>query len=150
MIALLKIQRKEFLLASFSKACSLVKGTHSLGKEMKWKIRVGVREPFKAALVLLSLVKIRLTKTTTKVTAVTFWGDKMLVLLPESVSLSIFLLGFFEEGLTSMVLENVDEGDVFIDVGAHFGYYTLISSLLVGTTGQVHSFEPTPSTYEIL
>jgi FkbM family methyltransferase len=38
-------------------------------------------------------------------------------------------------------------GDVFFDVGAHFGYFTLLGAWLTGETGQVHSFEPTPSTF---
>jgi FkbM family methyltransferase len=145
-----KVQRKENLLANFSQACLLTKGTHSLGREMRWKIRVGIKSPFKAALALLSLVSFRLAKKPIKVYAETFWGDKMLVVLPEPLSLQVFLLGFNEEGLTRMVLEYLDEGDVFIDVGAHFGYYTLLGSLLVGNRGQVHSFEPTPSTCQIL
>jgi hypothetical protein len=145
-----KVQRKENLLANFWQACLLTKGTHSLGKEMRWKIRVGIKRPSKAALTLLSLVSFRLARKPIKVYAETFWGDKMLVVLPEPVSIAIFLLGFFEQGLTRMMLEYLDQGDVFIDVGAHFGYYTLLGSLLVGNQGQVHSFEPTPSTCQVL
>lgn len=33
-------------------------------------------------------------------------------------------------------------GMVFWDVGAHIGYFSLLASRLVGTTGRVHAFEP--------
>jgi FkbM family methyltransferase len=39
---------------------------------------------------------------------------------------------------------------VFFDVGAHFGYFTLLASRIVGSEGQVHSFEPTPNTFAVL
>ena len=49
-----------------------------------------------------------------------------------------------------MLLEYLKPGMVFIDVGAHFGYFSLLASCIVGNTGQVHSFEPTPSSFNIL
>jgi FkbM family methyltransferase len=43
----------------------------------------------------------------------------------------------------------VEAGQVVADIGMHLGYYTTLFAELVGTTGQVHAFEPTPSTREI-
>ena len=40
--------------------------------------------------------------------------------------------------------------DVVIDVGAHFGFFTILMADLVGSNGQVHSFEPIPSTLKVL
>ena len=40
----------------------------------------------------------------------------------------------------------VKPGDVVLDVGANVGYYTLMSSLLVGPTGHVFAVEASPST----
>jgi FkbM family methyltransferase len=74
----------------------------------------------------------------------------MLVVMPELVSRAIYHYGYYEEGLTRMVLEYLRPGMVFIDIGAHLGYYTLLASTIVGDAGQVHAFEPTPSTYSIL
>jgi FkbM family methyltransferase len=85
-----------------------------------------------------------------KVNAKTFWGDEMNVVLPECVSSAIYDAGFFEEGLTFIVLKYVKPGTVFVDIGAHFGYFSSLASKLVGKRGQVHSFEPTPSTFRIL
>lgn len=41
-------------------------------------------------------------------------------------------------------------GDIFIDVGANIGYFTLTSSLCVGSSGKVVAFEPNPFTYNVL
>lgn len=85
-----------------------------------------------------------------RIKTTTFWGDRMLVVIPERVSLNIYRYGVFEESLTRMVLEYLEPGMTFLDIGTHFGYFTLLSSFLVGNKGQVHTFEPTPSTFEML
>ena len=41
-------------------------------------------------------------------------------------------------------------GDVFLDVGANVGFYTLFAAQRVGPEGRVHSFEPEPMTFESL
>lgn len=38
----------------------------------------------------------------------------------------------------------VKKGDIAFDVGAHFGFYTLVLANLVGKEGKVFSFEPNP------
>ena len=55
-----------------------------------------------------------------------------------------FPYGFFGEGLTRMLLSHLKPEMTFIDVGAQLGYFTLLASWLVGESGHVHSFEPTP------
>jgi len=41
-------------------------------------------------------------------------------------------------------------GDTYIDIGANVGFQSLYAARLVGTSGQVLSFEPSPSTYAVL
>ena len=82
--------------------------------------------------------------------ATTFWGDRMHVILPEALSRELYLNGRFEEGLTTFMLERLQPNMTFFDVGAHFGYFTLLASHLVGPAGRVHAFEPTPSTFGVL
>jgi len=79
-----------------------------------------------------------------------FWGDKMLVEFPEIVSCFLYRYGYFEPDLTRIVMNYVKPGDVFFDIGTHFGYYSLLASHLVGSEGKVHCFEPTRNTYNIL
>lgn len=40
------------------------------------------------------------------------------------------------------------KGDVVVDVGAHYGFYALHASRLVGAGGMIFSFEPHPKNYE--
>jgi FkbM family methyltransferase len=83
-----------------------------------------------------------------KVNYETLWGDKMSFYLPEGGA--IYYYGFFEANLSNFFINILKEGDVFIDVGAHVGYYTMLTSALVGKTGKVYSFEPTPRTFQSL
>jgi len=83
---------------------------------------------------------------TKRVTARTFFGHDMQVHLPDLVGAKLYQYGFFEEGLTRTIIELLPSGGVFIDIGAHVGYYSTLASLLVGPKGRVVAFEPTPRT----
>lgn len=55
----------------------------------------------------------------------------------------------FEPLSSYFVLHLYNQSGIFIDIGAHYGYY----SLLIGTNNKkvkIHAFEPTPSTFAIL
>lgn len=56
----------------------------------------------------------------------------------------------FEQDELDLVNRFVGDGDVFIDVGANIGVYTLAASQLVGENGQVHAFEPLSVAYGLL
>ena len=73
----------------------------------------------------------------------------MTVVFPERVSVAIARYGVYEEGLTGMVMDYLKPGMVFFDVGAHFGYFSLLAAWLVGTTrarSTRSSRRPAPST----
>jgi FkbM family methyltransferase len=74
----------------------------------------------------------------------------MTVVLPEIISEAIYTYGLFDEIVTWMALQAVKPGSVVFDVGAHFGYFSLLFAHLAGTNGKVFAFEPTPSTYQVL
>lgn len=90
------------------------------------------------------------THMTMTLKAPTFWGDEMNVVFPELVSCFLYRYGYFEEDLSRIVMMHVKPGQIFFDVGTHFGYYSMLASKLVGQYGQVHSFEPTAETYKIV
>lgn len=89
-------------------------------------------------------------KKTKELKARLFWGEDMNVVFPEIVSCFLYRYGFFEPDLTKIFLTHLKSGSTFFDVGTHFGYYSLLASRLVGHEGQVHGFEPTIGTYNIL
>lgn len=66
------------------------------------------------------------------------------------VSEYLYLHHFFEYGLSSILLSYLQPRMTFVDVGAHFGYFTLLASRILSKEGMVHSFEPTKNTFEIL
>jgi len=78
----------------------------------------------------------------------TLWDTRMTCYLPEGNT--FYYYGYCEANLTNFFLRYVEEGMTCIDVGAHVGIYTMLFSELVGNSGSVHSFEPTPWTFKIL
>ena len=70
-------------------------------------------------------------------------GQKLEIYLSSSMDLSYF----GKEGVKShspilKAVETLTEGDVFIDVGANIGFFSLYASRLIGESGRVLSFEP--------
>lgn len=53
-------------------------------------------------------------------------------------------LGSYEHEKQYQFIKEVKKGDVVYDIGAHVGFYTLLSSVLVGERGTVLAFEPFP------
>lgn len=56
----------------------------------------------------------------------------------------------YELNNINFINNNLEEGMVVVDVGAHIGLLSVIISQKIGNTGKVYSFEPTPSTFSIL
>jgi FkbM family methyltransferase len=53
-------------------------------------------------------------------------------------------LGRFEPQETAYVRAKLRPGDVFVDVGAHVGWFAAMAGLLVGDEGRVYAVEPFP------
>lgn len=92
----------------------------------------------------------QLRRSPVRVRVKTFWGRSMTVVVPEPVSMNILEHGYVEEDLTRIMLAILTPGMVVFDIGAHFGYYSLLASWRVGEAGRVIAFEPTPASREIL
>lgn len=56
----------------------------------------------------------------------------------------------FEIDEMKFLQSTLNEGDIFIDIGANVGLFSLLASKKVGNTGKVIAFEPTPLTYSRL
>lgn len=70
--------------------------------------------------------------------------------LRDAVSREACFMGYYEPQETALVRHLLREGMTFVDVGANWGYFTLLASCLVGPPGRVVSFEPHPALYEML
>ena len=81
----------------------------------------------------------------------TFFQDQMSLLLPASTD--IYLTGGktheSEIRLARFLLNTINSKDIIIDVGAHFGYFTLLFSKLA-YAGHVYAFEPSRTNFDIL
>jgi FkbM family methyltransferase len=55
-----------------------------------------------------------------------------------------FITGQFEPYKTEAFLNNFRRGDVFFDIGAHFGYFSAIAAGINSGSGQIFAFEPRP------
>ncbi len=106
----------------------------------------GMSQPWQSAYVKF----LRATSKGCEVAARTFFGASMIVVLPEHVSTSIWRYGFVEHEVCRLLISLLPPGGRFVDVGAHFGFFTLLGARLVGENGRVLAVEPTPSTYAVL
>ncbi len=61
-----------------------------------------------------------------------------------------FFLGSYEPEQTQAFAEAVRPGAVVYDVGAHYGYYTLLAAKLAGESGSVVALEPSPRNLTVL
>ena len=86
------------------------------------------------------------------VTATTFWRSYMKIILPSAMD--IFLLGLkthpSEIRLSRFLIRQLKPGDNFIDVGAHYGFFSLLAAELVGASGKIWALEASPATFKIL
>jgi len=105
---------------------------------------------FHSLLLLVSKAYERLGGNCLVVQAKTWWNGAMLVTLPEPASVQIFLEGQMDPNLTDFLCHTLKSGQVFVDVGAHLGYFSLLAGRLVGPSGHVLAFEPAPETFALL
>jgi len=91
-----------------------------------------------------------LTKKPLLVKGKTFWGEDFFTHLPGDKYIFLFnILGDSEIKLTKFFIKNLKSNSIFFDIGANYGFYSLLAKQLI-TDGQVHAFEPTPTTFKFL
>jgi FkbM family methyltransferase len=74
-----------------------------------------------------------------------FWCD-----LRNSLAREVFFLGRYEPQETLLVPALLREGDTCVDVGAHWGYFSLIAAVRVGPSGRVLAVEADPRVFGVL
>lgn len=85
-----------------------------------------------------------------EIDVVTAHGFSLNLKLPDTIDETILLTQEWEPCLTRLVIQSLRPGDTFVDVGANIGYYTILSSMIVGIGGAVYSIEASPSIYNRL
>src|SRR5437016_14587639 len=68
----------------------------------------------------------------------------------EGIQQSISFFGVYEMPSAYLFAKLLRPGMTVVDAGANVGQYTLLAATGVGPTGDVHSFEPVPSVFDVL
>jgi FkbM family methyltransferase len=66
------------------------------------------------------------------------------------ITAGLVAIGQWEPGLTALFGAHIEPGMTVLDIGAHVGYYACQAGRLVGPTGLVVAFEPSPRNFELL
>lgn len=135
------MQNLDNKLAQVEKLAKLSKFRRMLYHPLKYIFAVGYRTILYPVL-----------KKGVPVKATTFFGTEMNLILPAATD--IYLTGGksdpSEIRLAKFIIQHLKENECFFDVGAHFGYYSLLAAKIVGDHGVVCSFEPSKGNYEVL
>lgn len=120
------------------------------------KLGLKVIEPFQDSLNRIGLFKRTFQKVWDKFAPdewmlVDVEGVKMYI-NPRDRAISRFIIqqGAYEIGTTKVFKRVIKKGMVVFDIGAHWGYYSLIAASLVGENGKGFAFEPHPLNYDLL
>jgi FkbM family methyltransferase len=70
--------------------------------------------------------------------------------IPERVFLHLRMEGYYEKDLSDLARQILETGDIVVDVGANFGWYSVLAASKVGEQGKVYSIEPNAKMYKIL
>lgn len=77
-------------------------------------------------------------------------GRSLQISFGPSIWDTVFFFGEYEPVLTEVVHRVVRSGDICLDIGANFGWYSTLLSEICGPNGVVHAFEPVPETFRLL
>jgi len=82
----------------------------------------------------------------------TFWGRKFsgpFRDIDNRMLCHFGTLGEPEWALIKFLIKNLKENDVFYDIGANYGFYTMLAEELI-KNGEIHAFEPLPGVFKYL
>lgn len=77
-------------------------------------------------------------------TARTTFSARIPVHTSDIIQRYLYLFGVWEPHLTAWISRRLRPGDVFVDVGANIGYYSLLAAHLTGPAGHVVAIDPSP------
>ena len=117
------------------------------------KLRRFVVNPFKySRAILFRQMVYPITGKPNYIKCLTFYKAPFTVALPAGTD--IYLTGGkshdSEIRLARFLIKQLKTGDQFLDIGAHFGYFSQLAAHLVGSTGKVLAFEASPENFNLL
>ncbi len=77
-------------------------------------------------------------------------GFSLFVMPNDYIGRSILKTRTYEPHVTTVIRRELKEGDVFLDVGANIGYFTMLASSLVNESGKVIAIEPNPQNLQLI
>ena len=83
-------------------------------------------------------------------TVKTFYGHSLFIFSQSPLYDPLRTKGVYERREAHFILGLLAPGDVFLDVGANVGYYTVLAASRVGESGMVVAYEPDPKTFVLL
>ena len=121
-----------------------------LSLAVRWSKRGRLLRIARSPLKVLQMRHLREAGKTRKLKARTFWGGQMEIVFPERVSEFIWRYGYFEADVCLFMTTFLRQGMCFVDIGSHFGFFTLLAAHLIEREGQIIAFEPSSGTYNQL
>jgi FkbM family methyltransferase len=80
----------------------------------------------------------------------TMGGARFIADLRDSICSEVCFTGKYEPQETALIQQLLSPGMSFMDVGANWGYFTLVAAGRVGSAGKIVSLEPDPRIYQRL
>lgn len=77
-------------------------------------------------------------------------GFSLFVMPNDYIGGSILSNRAYEPHVTTQIRRLLRDGDVFLDVGANVGYFSLLASSILRTGGKVIAFEPNPQNVQLI
>lgn len=116
--------------------------TELLATAARWYVRHGPGRVEKPALS--RALNAYLAEHPRHATVTTRTGARFEVTTEDLIQRYLYMFGSWEPHLTSWLMGRLKPGDVFVDIGANIGYFSVLASDLVGETGRVIAFEASP------
>jgi FkbM family methyltransferase len=82
----------------------------------------------------------------------TFWGRDIYVYLADADASALYFFNTLygdEIKIIKFLIKNFKDDDIFYDIGANYGFYTLLAQEFI-TKGEIHAFEPNPKIFKLL
>ena len=117
----------------------------------KWK-RLWQRPVLYPALMIYDYVIYPRNRKSIAIVTDTFFGIPMKTMLPSGTDIRLHNIKAHDSEIrfAKFLLRHLQPGDTFIDIGAHYGYYSLLAVALIGAEGRIYAIEASSSSSDIL